>query len=168
MKLSQIERRIPQTLTNSKDIIQTDREYARRSSRARSTRGQENEAWALYKKIPSRESWGDLSRDRYIICPKPPSPAGKILDRRQLFFLANHNSPEQTPHTRLNSNVVVVGALRTTTTNCRVSFIDLYLVFPRNFRMIFLPHTNTVILLELYCGTITETGLPVLDILMET
>ena len=40
------------------------------------------------KKIPSRESWGDLSRDRYIICPRPPSPAGKILDRRQLFFLA--------------------------------------------------------------------------------
>ena len=93
MKLSQIEKRIPQTLTNSKDIIQTDREYACRSSRARSTRGQENEAWALYKK--------------------------------------------------------------------RVSFIDLYLVFPRNFRMVFLPHTNTVILLKPYCGTITEPGLPV-------
>ena len=30
-----------------------------------------------------------------------------------------------------------------------------------NFRMIFLPHTNTVILLEPYCGTITEPGLPV-------
>ena len=85
------------------------------SNRARSTRGQDNEAWALYKKNPSRESWDDLSGD--IIWPKPPSPAGKILDRRQLFFLANHNSPEQTPHTRLNSNVVVVGALRTTTTN---------------------------------------------------
>ena len=28
--------------------------------------------------------------------------------------------------------------------------------------MIFLPHTNTVILLEPYCGTITEPGLPVL------
>ena len=54
-----------------------------------------------------------------------------------------------------------VGALRITTTNYRVSFIDLYLVFPRNFRMIFLPHTNTVILLEPYCGTITEPGLPV-------
>ena len=54
-----------------------------------------------------------------------------------------------------------VGALRTTTTNCRVSFIDLYLVFPRNFRIVFLPHTNTVILLEPYCGTITEPGLPV-------
>ena len=80
MKLSQIEKRIPQTLTNSNNIIQTHREYARRSSRDRSTRGQENEAWALYKKIPSWGSWGDLSRARYIICPRPPSPAGKILD----------------------------------------------------------------------------------------
>ena len=54
-----------------------------------------------------------------------------------------------------------VGALRTTTTNCRVSFIDLYLVFPRNFRIVFLPHTNTVILLEPHFCTITEPGLPV-------
>ena len=53
-----------------------------------------------------------------------------------------------------------VGALRTTTTNCRLTFIDLYLVFT-NFRIVFLPHTKTVILLELYCGTITESGLPV-------
>ena len=29
--------------------------------------------------------------------------------------------------------------------------------------MIFLPHTNTVILLEPYCGTITEPGLPVVQ-----
>ena len=36
-----------------------------------------------------------------------------------------------------------VAAIRTTTTNCRVSFIDLCLVFPTNFRMVFLPHTNT-------------------------
>ena len=103
MKLSQIEKRIPQTLTNSKDINQKDREHARRSGPASSTSGQENGAWALYKKNPSRESWGDLSGDRYTICPKPPFPAGKILDRRQLFFLANHNSLEQTPYTsRLN------------------------------------------------------------------
>ena len=34
---------------------------------------------------------------------------------------------------------------RTTTTNCRVSFIDFYLVIPTNFRIIFLPYTNTVI-----------------------
>ena len=68
---------------------------------------------------------------------------------------------------RVNLNKLsrnVVGALRTTTTNCRVSFIDLYLVFPRNFRILFLPHTNTVILLESYCGTITERGSPVLHI----
>ena len=54
----------------------------------------------------------------------------------------------------------LVGALRTTTTNCGVSFVDLYLVFPRNFRIVFLPHTNSAILLEPYCGTITEPGLP--------
>ena len=54
-------------------------------------------------------------------------------------------------------------ALRTKTTNSRVSFIDLYmyLVFPKNFKIVFLPHTNTVILLGPYCGTITEPGLPV-------
>ena len=39
-----------------------------------------------------------------------------------------------------------------------VSFIDLYLVFPTNFRIVFLPHTNNVILMEPYCGTITEPG----------
>ena len=55
----------------------------------------------------------------------------------------------------------LVGAIRTTTINCKVSFIDLYSVFPRNCRMVFLPHTNTVILLEPYCGIITEPGLPV-------
>ena len=54
-----------------------------------------------------------------------------------------------------------VGATRTTTTDYRVSFIDLYLVFPTNFRIVFLPHTNNVILLEPYSGTITEPGLPV-------
>ena len=54
-------------------------------------------------------------------------------------------------------------AIRATTTNCRVSFIDLYLVFPRNFRIVFLPHTNTVILLEPYCGTITEPWLRVME-----
>ena len=57
---------------------------------------------------------------------------------------------------RVNLNKLrnFVGAIKT-------SFIELYLVFPRNFRMVFLPHTNTLILLELYCGTITEPGLPV-------
>ena len=64
-----------------------------------------------------------------------------------------------TNYYKLSRNLV--GAIRTTTINCRVSFIDLYLVFLRNFRIVFLPHTNTVILLEPYCGTITEPGLPV-------
>ena len=59
------------------------------------------------------------------------------------------------------TKLIFVGAIRTTTINCRVSFIDLYLVFPGNFRMVFLPHTNTVILLEPNCGTMTEPGLPV-------
>ena len=45
---------------------------------------------------------------------------------------------------------------------CRVSFIDFYLVFPRNVRIVFLTHTNTVILLEPCFGTIKEPGLPVL------
>ena len=61
-----------------------------------------------------------------------------------------------TNYCKLSRNFVA--AIRTTTTNCRVSFIDLYLVFPINFRMVFLPHTNTKILLEPYCGTITEHG----------
>ena len=47
-----------------------------------------------------------------------------------------------------------VWALRTTTTNCRVSFIDFYLVFPTNVRIVFSHPTNNVILLERYCGTI--------------
>ena len=45
---------------------------------------------------------------------------------------------------------------------CGVSFIDFYLVFPRNVRIVFLTHTNTVILLEPCFGTIKEPGLPVL------
>ena len=51
--------------------------------------------------------------------------------------------------------IILTWALRTKTTNSRVSFIDLYmyLVFPKNFKIVFLPHTNTVILLGPYCGT---------------
>ena len=49
-------------------------EYAHRSSRARSTLGQENEAWALNKKNPSRLSLVDLSRDRYIALRKLATP----------------------------------------------------------------------------------------------
>ena len=39
-------------------------------------------------------------------------------------------------------------SIKTTTANWRVSFMDLYLVFPTNFRTVFLPLTNTAILLE--------------------
>ena len=52
-------------------------------------------------------------------------------------------------------------SIKDNTTNCTVSFIDLYLVFPTNFRIVLLPDTNNVILLEPYCGTITEPGQPV-------
>ena len=34
---------------------------------------------------------------------------------------------------------------KTTTSNSRVSVNDFYLVFPTNFKIVFLPHTNTVI-----------------------
>ena len=49
---------------------------------------------------------------------------------------------------KLSWNFVL--ALRTTRTNCWVSFIEFYSVFPTNFGILFLPHTNTVILLERY------------------
>ena len=45
-----------------------------------------------------------------------------------------------------------------------ISFIDLYLVFSTSFGIVFLPHKNTVFLLEPYCGTITEPGLPVMRV----
>ena len=70
---------------NSNDVIQKGREYALRSSRARSTRGQENEAWALYKKNPSRVAWVDLSGDRYIALQKLATPAGNTSARRLLL-----------------------------------------------------------------------------------
>ena len=46
------------------------RNYLRWSGRVRSTRGQAIEAWELYKSNPSRVTWGGLSRDQYISCPK--------------------------------------------------------------------------------------------------
>ena len=44
-------------------------------------------------------------------------------------------------------------------TNCTVSFIDFYLVFPTNLRIVTYPHTNSVMLQESTCGTITEPGM---------
>ena len=40
------------------------------------------------KKIHPGSPEVTFSGNRYIICPKPPSPAGKLLDRRRLFFQA--------------------------------------------------------------------------------
>ena len=47
-------------------------------------------------------------------------------------------------------------SIKDNTTNCTVSFIDLYLVFPTNFRIVLLPHTNNVILLEPYCVVLSQ------------
>ena len=63
MKLSQLEERIQQTLQNLKKTIQKWPILLPRSGRDRSTRGQANEAWAMYKSTPSRVSWGDPSSE---------------------------------------------------------------------------------------------------------
>ena len=85
MKLSQLEKQIQQTLTNSKDIIQKGQKSLHRSCQARSTHGQANEAWALYKLNPSQMFWGDLSRERYIACPKLAFLAGNTFAQELLF-----------------------------------------------------------------------------------
>ena len=86
MKLSQIEKRIPQTFTNSKDIIQKGREHARRSSRARSTCGQENRAWAVFKKIhpgsPGVVNLGACAEFALASCDL----LGKTIAFYQVFF----------------------------------------------------------------------------------
>ena len=61
-----------------------------------------------------------------------------------------------------------VWALKTTTTNCRLSFTDFYSAFPTNVRIVFLPHTNTVILLDSHCCSIPEPGLPVMSVKRES
>ena len=63
------------------------RNYWRWSGRVRSTRGQAIEAWELYKSNPSRVTWGGLSRDQYVSCPKLASPTGNIfLNHSQTVF----------------------------------------------------------------------------------
>ena len=86
MRLSRVEKRTPQTLTNSENIVRKGRETARRSSRARSTRGLANEAWALYKSNPSRVSWVELSRDRYSLT-KVSLPCWKYICSRAIVHL---------------------------------------------------------------------------------
>ena len=70
-------------LTNSKDIIDYNL-----SGRARSTGELANEAWALCKSNSSRVSRGDLSRDRYISCPKLASLAGNTFARWAIVQLS--------------------------------------------------------------------------------
>ena len=80
MKLSQLQKRIQKTLTISKDIIQ--KAESRRNKDQRVVK-QMSEAWALYKSNPYRVSWGDLSRDRYIACPKLASPAANAFPKKK-------------------------------------------------------------------------------------
>ena len=87
MKLSEIEKRIPQTLTNSKDVIQKGLEYARRSSRARSTRGQENEVWALYKKIHPGCPWLVFLGTQIHSFTKVSHPCWKYICSRAIVHL---------------------------------------------------------------------------------
>ena len=80
MRLSQLQKRIQKTLTISKDIIQ--KAESRRNKDQRAVK-QMSEAWALYKSNPYRVSWGDLSRDRYIACPKLASPAANAFPKKK-------------------------------------------------------------------------------------
>ena len=80
MKLSQLQKRIQKTLSISKDIIQ--KAESRRNKDQRAVK-QMSEAWALYKSNPYRVSWGDLSRDRYIACPKLASPAANAFPKKK-------------------------------------------------------------------------------------
>ena len=73
MKLSQIEERIPQTLTNSKDIIQKDREHARRSSRADQRAAKKMRLGHCTKKVhPGSPGVTFLGTDTSIAQSQPP------------------------------------------------------------------------------------------------
>ena len=65
MKLSQLEKRIQQTLPNSKDITQKWPKPLAPKWPGQVNARPSNEAWALCKSNPSRVSWGSLST-----CPK--------------------------------------------------------------------------------------------------
>ena len=105
-------------------------------------------------------------------------------ERKKKFVQAENSSPPPTAHrpppTAHPITFLMVRPLRQLTSSCRVSFIDFYLVFPTNFRLVTLPHTNTVIFLackhpfakQTACSqavirtgsTITEPGLSVLRV----
>ena len=80
MKLSQIEKRIPQTFTNSKDVIQKAENMLAEKPDQINARPRK---WGLgtVEKNPSQVSWVDPSRDRYIALPKLATTAGNTFAR---------------------------------------------------------------------------------------
>ena len=122
--------------------------------------------WALRTTTTTNSRVSFIDLYMYLVFP------GRISDRDTLIcfptsnFLNEFEEIYKQKIKVLNTTtalqiIIVNWVLTTSTTNCRVSFIDVYLVFPTNFKIVFLPHINTVISLEPYCGTITEPGLPV-------
>ena len=87
-------------------------------------------AWISWKKLCWKESDGGWV---FILCLPPhvlyciDGEFEKILTKLRLRIKDNNNHLY------------------------RVSFVDFYFALPTNFRVVFLPHTNTVILLEKYC-----------------
>ena len=84
MKLSQIEKRIPQTLTNSKDIIQKGRKSSHRSGWARSTRDRANSKLCHSAIQHNTAAWFSQLGEREICWavgrgfnwPRPDKPLG--------------------------------------------------------------------------------------------
>ena len=74
-----LEERIQQTLQNLKKTIQKWPILLPRSGRDRSTRGQANEAWAMYKSTPSRVYWGDPSSETQGRSVGSEKTAAKVL-----------------------------------------------------------------------------------------
>lgn len=77
----------PASETSLAAIVKTEEEnskisgrnYLCWSGRVRSTRGQAIEAWKLHKSNPSRVTWGGLSGDQHVSCPKLASPTGNMF-----------------------------------------------------------------------------------------
>ena len=150
MELSQREKRIQQTLTNSKDMIQ-NLLTPRWPTSWESFIGfciwwcPISTILASLFNVAVRISWKKF-------CWKV-SKAAEMPSRASYLMYYNVLKVDLSKLFR-----TFVWVFKTETTNCRVSFIVLYVVFPNNFRILILPDTNTVILLEPYCGTVTEPG----------
>ena len=172
MKLSQIEKRIPdfdklEGYNPNRPRICSPKQPGQINARPGK--------WGLdtVQKNPSQEPWGDLSGNQYTICPKPPYPAEKILNRRQLFFLAVppwpvikrlrplelYSAPGAGPQKVYQTSIGQ--GYKGKRNNNEGGFTKLKTSKRYKWIFMILPNTNTVILLEPYCGTITEPGLPV-------